>query len=145
MPIKWKQFNDSGGPLNLPEMPGQDNWAPFAPHFRTEEPAIDIYQDKNNLYVEIPLIGIEPKDVKISIEDNILTIDGKIEEKKQIKDEDYLRKEIKRGSFHRSIKLPVQVKENEAKAESTGNILKITIPKIAKSVSKGKEIPINIK
>ena len=126
-------------------MPGEEDWVPFAPHFRAEEPAIDIYQDKNNLYVEIPLIGINPKDIKISIEDNILTIQGKIEEKKQIKDQDYLRKEIRRGSFRRSVKLPVQVKENKAKAESTGNILKITIPKIAKSVSKNKGIPIQVK
>ncbi len=145
MPIKWKPFNDSGNPFNLPEMPGEEDWVPFAPHFRAEEPAIDIYQDKNNLYVEIPLIGINPKDIKISIEDNILTIQGKIEEKKQIKDQDYLRKEIRRGSFRRSVKLPVQVKENKAKAESTGNILKITIPKIAKSVSKNKGIPIQVK
>jgi len=145
MPIKWKQFGDMEKPFHFPEAPGEEDWVPFVPHFKNEEPAVDIYQDKNNLYVEIPLVGIRPKDVKISIEDNILTIEGKTEEKKQIKEQDYLRKEISRGSFRRSVKLPVPVKENGAKAESTDSILKITIPKTAKSISKGKQIPIQIK
>ncbi len=144
MPIKWKPFGDSGNPFQLPEMPGQDDWAPFIPHFRAEEPALDIYQDKSNLYIEISLNNIKPKDVKVSIEDNILTIEGKIEEKKQLKEQDYLRKEIKRGSFKRSLKLPVQVKDSKAKAESVNGVLKVTIPKVAKA-SKGKEIPIKIK
>ena len=145
MPIKWKPFNDAERPFQFPELPGEEDWVPFVPHFRPEEPAIDIYQDKNNLYVEIPLIGIKSKDVKISIENNILTIEGKTEEKKELKEQDYLRKEIRRGSFRRLIKLPVPVKENQAKAESEGGILKIAIPKIIKSLSKGKQIPIKVK
>ncbi len=145
MPIKWQPFKDLERPFQSPNAFEGDEWVPFVPSFRTEEPVLDIYQDKNNLYVEIPLVGIEPKDVKISIDDNILTIEGKIEEKKETKNKDYLRKEIKRGSFRRSVKLPVEVKEGKAKAESLGGILKITIPKTAKTISKSKEIPIKIK
>jgi len=145
MPIKWKQFGDMESPLNLPEMPTDEDWVPFVPHFRNEDPALDIYQDKSNLYIEIPLVGIKSKDVKVSIENNILTIEGKTEEKKELKEHDYLRKEIRRGSFYRSIKLPIPVKEDSAQAESIDNILKITISKIAKSTTKGKQIPIKIK
>jgi len=145
MPIKWKQFEGMGKSFNLPEMPTEENWVPFVPHFKSEEPAVDIYQDKNNLYVEISLSGIKPGDIKISIENNILNIEGKTEEKKELKEQDYLRKEIRRGSFSRAIRLPVPVKESAAKAASLDNILKITIPKVAKSISKGKEIPIKIK
>jgi len=57
MPIKWKQFEGMGKSFNLPEMPTEENWVPFVPHFKSEEPAVDIYQDKNNLYVEISLSG----------------------------------------------------------------------------------------
>ncbi len=145
MPIKWKSFGESEKYFNMPEIPNEGNWTPFIPHFKAEEPAIDIYQDKINLYVEILLINIKTENIKISIKNNILTIEGKTEEKKEIKEKDYLRKEIKRGSFKRLIKLPIDVKEKSAKAESIGNILKITIPKIIKSVSKGKEIPIKVK
>jgi len=145
MPIKWKTFGDMEKSFQSPEIPTEEDWVPFVPHFRSEEPAVDIYQDKKNLYIETPLIGIKPKDIKVSIEDNILTIQGKTEEKKELKEQDYLRKEIRRGSFSRSIKLPVPVKESSAQAESIGSILKITIPKTAKSTSKGKQIPIKIK
>jgi len=149
MPIKWQPFKESEGPLDFPRMPGmsipEEGLMPFLPNQRTEEPAIDIHQDKNNLYVEISLIGINPKNVEISIEDNILVIQGKSEEEKEIKNKDYLRKEIKKGSFRRVIELPVEVKGNKAVAESKGGILRIVIPKIAKSISKAKKIPIEIK
>ena len=147
MPIKWRQFKELERPSHpmMPDMLEEDEWVPFVPTFRAEEPALDIYQDKNNLYVEIPLIGVDPKNVEISIDDNILTIQGKKEEKKEVKEKDYLRKEIKKGNFRRVVKLPVEVKGNRAIAESVGGMLKITIPKAAKAISQSKKIPIKIK
>ncbi len=146
MPIKWQPFKEPERPLNLPRMPvPEEDWMPFLPTQRAEEPSIDIYQDKNNLYVEIPLVGIKPENVEISIDDNILVIQGKSEEEKEIKKKDYLRKEIKKGSFRRVIELPVEVKGNKAVAESKGGILVISIPKVAKAISKTKKIPIEIK
>lgn len=147
MPIKWRQFKELERPSHLPtpDMLEEDEWVPFVPTFRAEEPALDVYQDKNNLYVEILLVGIDPKDVEISIDDSVLTVQGKIQEKKEVKEKDYLRKEIRRGSFRRVIKLPIEVKGNRAVAESVGGILKITIPKVAKATSQSKKIPIKIK
>jgi len=146
MPIKWRPFKELERPFRLPEaFEEHEDWVPFIPTFRTEEPAVDIYQDRNNLYVEFPLAGIKPEDVQISIEDNILTIQGKTEEKKEIKEEDYLRKEIRKGTFRRMIKLPVEVKGDRAVAESISGMLKITIPKIAKIAPKAKRIPIKVK
>ena len=145
MPIKWQPFKELERPSHLPDIFGEDEWVPFVPTFRPDEPAIDIYQDKNNLYLEIPLVGIKPENVEVSIENNVLTVQGKIEEKKQVKEKDYLRKEIRRGSFRRMIKLPVEVKEGKAAAESLGGILKITIPKAVKAGSKTKRVPIKIR
>ena len=147
MPIKWRQFKELERPSHfpMPDIPEEDEWVPFVPTFRAEEPALDIYQDRNNLYVEIPLIGVNPKDVEISIDDNILTIQGKKEEKKEVKEKYYLRKEIKKGAFRRVVKLPIEVKGNRATAESIGGMIKITIPKAAKDISQNKKIPIKIK
>ncbi len=147
MPIKWRQFKELERPFHpsTPDGFEEDDWVPFVPTFRPEEPAIDIYQDKNNLYVEIPLVGVKPENVEISIEDNILTVQGKIQEEKETKQKDYLRKEIRRGSFRRVIKLPAEVKEGKAVAETANNILKITIPKVAKAIPKTKRVPIKIK
>jgi len=145
MPIKWRQFKELERPSHSPDVFEEDEWVPFVPTFRAEEPALDIYQDKNNLYVEILLISVDPKNVEISIDDNILTIQGKSQEKKEIKEKDYLRKEIRKGTFRRVVKLPVEVKGNKATAESDGGMLKITIPKAAKAIPQSKGIPIKIK
>jgi HSP20 family protein len=146
MPIKWRQFRElEKRPFELPDIGEESEWVPFMPAFRPEEPAVDIYQDRNNLYVEVSLVGVKPENVEVSIEDNILTIQGKAEEKKEIKEKDYLRKEIRRGTFRRVIKLPVEVKGDKALAESAGGMLKITIPKVAKAIPKTKRVPIKIR
>ena len=95
--------------------------------------------------MEVPLVGIRPEDMDISLENNILTVSGKTEEKKEIKEKDYLRKEIRRGSFRRTLKLPVEIKENEAVAENISGILKITLPKTSKTPPKAKRVTIKIK
>lgn len=145
MPIKWQPFKEMERPSHLPDIFEEDEWMPFIPAFRKDEPAVDIYQDKNNLYVELPLVGIRPKDIKISIENNILSISGESQEKKEIKKNDYLRKEIRRGSFRKVIKLPVDVRSGKASAETSEGILKISIPKSNKGTGKATKVPIKIK
>jgi len=145
MPIKWQPFKGIERPSRLPDIFEEDEWTPFIPAFRKDEPAVDIYQDKNNLYVELPLIGIKPKDVRISIENNILNVSGESQEKKEIKSKDYLRKEIRRGSFRKVVKLPIDVRSGKASAETTEGILKITIPKSSRGASKATKVPIKIK
>ena len=92
-------------------------------------PAVDVYQDKDNVIVETPLAGIDPEKVDITIENDVLKISGTTEEKKEVKREDYYCKEVKAGSFSRSIALPTSVKADEAEATSDKGMLKIVIPK----------------
>jgi len=106
-------------------------------------PAIDIYQDKDNVIVETLLAGVDPEKVEISVENDVLTISGKTEEKKEVKKEDYYRKEIREGSFSRSVILPMQVKADEAEATSEKGILKVVLPK-AEEV-KPKKIAVKVK
>ncbi|MFA5993381.1 MAG: Hsp20/alpha crystallin family protein [Parcubacteria group bacterium] len=106
-------------------------------------PAIDVYQDKNNVIVEAPLAGVDPEKVDITIENDVLTISGKTEEKEEVKRENYYRKEVRKGSFSRSVILPMSVKADQAEAHSEKGILKVTIPK-AEEV-KPKKIAVKIK
>ncbi len=145
MPIKWQPFQELKKNSNMPDLFEHEDWLPFMPMMKNENPAIDIYQDKNNLYIEVSLIGVNPKDVEISIKDNILTLQTKKEDKKEIKEKDYLKREIRKGSFRRVIKIPVEVKGGKAFAESFEGILKITVPKVAKANSNAKKISIKIK
>lgn len=106
-------------------------------------PAIDVRQEKDNVVVETALTGINPDDVEISVENDVLTISGHTEQNKEVKREDYYRKEIREGSFSRSVILPMGVKAGEAEAEYKKGILKITLPKAEEA--KPKKIAIKAK
>jgi HSP20 family protein len=92
-------------------------------------PVIDMYQTKDAVVVETPLAGVEASDVEISIENDVLIIKGKSEKKSEVDEENYYRKEVRYGSFYRSIALPTHVIGDKAKASSKDGLLKIEIPK----------------
>lgn len=103
-------------------------------------PAMDLYEDGDSVIVETELAGVDPENVKISIENDVLMIKGESEKKTEVDDKNYYRKEIKRGSFYRNVQLPTKVNGDKAEALTEGGILKITIPKEKKSKVKHIEI-----
>ncbi len=105
-------------------------------------PSVDIYEDRDNLYVEAEVPGVDSKDIQVSLEGDVLTIKGKKEEKKEIKEENFYRVERFQGEFQRKIPLPCAVKSEGIKASYKKGILKITFPK--KEEAKGKEIKIEV-
>lgn len=127
------------------------NWSPMHDLDRFFEegwgeafvPAMNVYQDKDNVIVETSLPGIDPEKVDISIENDVLTVSGKTEEKKEVKREDFYRKEIREGSFSRSVILPMGVKGEQAEAHYEKGVLKITLPKAEEA--KPKKIAIKAK
>ena len=92
-------------------------------------PAVDMYEDKENVIIEAQLAGIDPDKVDVSIENDILTIKGESEKKSEIDEKNYYRKEIRRGGFYRSIPLPTHVLGDKANAVAEDGVLKINIPK----------------
>jgi HSP20 family protein len=106
---------------------------------------VDVYQDKDNVIVETEIPGVKSEDVDITVENDVLTISGNKQEKKEVKREDYYRKEMRCGSFSRSVILPMQVKSSEAKANFKDGVLKITLPKADEIKSKKIKIETNKK
>ncbi len=92
-------------------------------------PAIDVYQTKDAVIVETPLAGVDPEKVSISIENDVLTVEGSTEHKSEVDDKHYYRKEVRSGSFHRAVALPAAVDGDKAEAVFENGMLKITIPK----------------
>ena len=92
-------------------------------------PAMDIYQDKENVIVETAVPKVDADKIDINVENDVLTISGQREEKKEVKREDYYRKEVREGSFSRSVVLPMAVKGDQAEASYEKGMLKITLPK----------------
>ncbi len=106
-------------------------------------PSLDIYQDQDNVVVEAPLAGIKPEDVSLSITNDVLTIEGSSQKKTEVDEKNYYRKEVRAGSFHRSVALPVSVNGSAAKAEYENGVLKVIIPKEEKA--KAKNVKIEVK
>lgn len=92
-------------------------------------PAVDMYEDTDQVIVETQLAGIDPEQVDITIENDVLCIKGQTEKKSEVDEKNYYKKEIRRGSFYRSIPLPSHVLGQEAKAVAEAGVLKISIPK----------------
>ena len=140
--IKWNPFlNDSFGFDDADKIMGE-----FLPAVRNNQagftPALDIYEDNNSIIVETQLAGIDPEKVSVSIENNILYIKGESERKSEVEEKNYYRKEIKRGSFYRSISLPEKVRGDEATAITEDGILKISVPKASEKAAKNIKIQI---
>lgn len=91
--------------------------------------AADMYEDNGNLVVEVHIPGIEADHIDIDVHENVLRVTGSRKEKTETKDKHYYRKEIKRGSFERSIVLPMNVLGDKATANFEHGVLKILLPK----------------
>ena len=122
--IKWTPYSDPFEEFEkmLTEWPGYSGRQSFVP-------AVDLYQDNDNVYAEMPLPGVNINEVDISITNDILTVEGSKEQKTEVDDKNYYRKEVKVGSFYRSVALPASVNGDKAEAEYKNGILKVTIPK----------------
>jgi len=105
-------------------------------------PSVDVSETKDNVIIKAEMPGIKKDDVKISIQDNVLTMKGEKKQEKEEKDANYHRIERSYGSFCRSFTLPTSVKTDKIKATYKDGILTITLPKTEEV--KPKEIPISI-
>jgi len=92
-------------------------------------PAVDIYEDENQLVVTAEVPGIDEKDIEIKVEDSTLSIQGERKMEKETKEENYHRIERAYGSFYRSFTLPNYIDQDKIQAEHQNGILKITLPK----------------
>ncbi len=105
-------------------------------------PSLDVSETKNSYIVKAELPGIDPKDVEISLSDNVLTIKGEKKQEKEEENENYHVIERSYGGFTRSFRLPGQVQNDKVKATYKNGILKITLPKTEET--KKKEIKIAV-
>jgi len=106
-------------------------------------PNLDISEDKENFYVIAELPGLEEKDVKVTVNDNVLTISGQKERKEAKKDRNYHRVERSFGEFTRSMSLPKNVKASMINGAFKDGLLEITLPKTMTEAPAAREITLN--
>jgi HSP20 family protein len=140
--IPYEPFNE------IDDFFGDDDWFfPVRSKRIMSAPEMDVYETEDSVVVEISAPGMDPKDLTVTIDNDLLKIKGEKEEDKEEKDKErgYYSREIRRGSFERAVRLPSNIDEEKIKARHEKGILKIKIPKIERDEKEGKEIEIEIK
>lgn len=92
-------------------------------------PAIDLYQNEDEVVVKAALPGLKAEDVQISVTADMLTLRGEFKQEGDQKEVAYSIREHRYGLFERSVMLPTDVQTDKAKAEFENGILTITLPK----------------
>jgi HSP20 family protein len=105
-------------------------------------PPIESYIKNGNLVVRADVPGLDPKNIEVSVLHNVLTIKGERKDEKEVKKEDYLRREISYGSFERRMSLPEGAATDKVKAAFKNGTIEITIP-VGKEVG-AKKIPLEV-
>lgn len=91
--------------------------------------SLDVIETPASYVVKAAVPGMTPAEVDISVEEDILTIKGEHEEKQEVAEGSYLRQELRRGSFERSLRLPPTVDAENADASFENGVLTLTLPK----------------
>lgn len=105
-------------------------------------PALDIVEAKDHFTVEAELPGMGEEDIKLSINENRLTIHGEKSSSKKHKGKNYLSREIHYGQYERSIVLPPSADVDKATATFRKGMLWVKIPKKLESKKHSREINI---
>ena len=119
------------------------DYVPVVPTVNKFVPPINIYDDKDKVYVDVAVSGYNPENIELDVQDGVLTIKGNMEKKREVEEKNYYRKEIRMGSFARQIALPAEVFGEKAEANFDNGVLKISIPKKEELKPKKIEIKIN--
>ena len=89
--------------------------------------------------VELAAPGLEKKDFKIELENQVLTVSSEKEEEKKEETKNFKRREFSYNSFSRSFQLPEDVLSDKIDAKYENGILKLSVPKKEVTVSKPKK------
>jgi len=111
--------------------------------FNQWAPALDLYEDKDNVFVKAELPGMKKEEIDVSLHDNALTISGERKFEQKQEDAENYRSERFFGRFSRSVTLPIIVEGDKVEAAYKDGILTITLPKSEKA--KPKQIEVSVK
>jgi HSP20 family protein len=95
----------------------------------TWSPAVDIFDTPDAIVLKAELPGIDPADIDIEVDDNVLTLNGERRFEERVEEGRYYRVERAYGRFQRSVTLPQNVKADQISANVDHGVLEVRVPK----------------
>jgi HSP20 family protein len=136
---RWANLRDEMS--NLLELPFWSDFGRQAQLFSGWTPALDLYQNNDNVVAVVEIPGMRKEDIEISLHDGMLTISGE-RTSESPNGENAERSERFSGKFRRSITLPTRVDAGKVNASYKDGILTVTLPKAEEA--KPKQIKVNV-
>ena len=93
---------------------------------------IDVYQTPTHVVVQAPMAGVRPEDVDVSINNDMITIRGKRNQKNEVGDGNYYYRELFWGPFSRSVLMPDEIDSNRTESAFKNGLLTVKMPKVNK-------------
>ena len=141
---RFQLFSDLGRILDEPltmsrlMLPTEENYWPVKPW----APACDIFETETELVLKFELPQVEKENIKITMQNHVLTLNGERKFEEETKRENYHRVERHYGKFMRSFNVPMFVDATKISAEFNSGVLTVTLPK--REEAKAKQIDVNI-
>ncbi len=134
--VRWTPFPELATiPSALDRIFGEMTEPGLFPYFPKEGYLrLDIERKNGSLVITGSLPGYKPEEVKVSIDNGLLSIEASHEEEKETKDKEYVRKERFEGYLHRELVVG-EVDAGKAKAEFKDGVLTLTVPTTHKAES----------
>ena len=131
---RWYPFNDLRQMQNTMDRMwrragSRSNGSEESPDIETWAVPLDVLRKGDDTIVRAAMPGVSPEDIRVSIEDNVLTIKAHTSQEFQDEDGDYLMRERRSGSFHRALRLPDSVDPDKVRPHFQHGVLSITVPK----------------
>ncbi|HEY0010721.1 MAG TPA: Hsp20/alpha crystallin family protein [Candidatus Paceibacterota bacterium] len=121
------------GTSSAPSAVAVNTYAAHEPDTAEGQLPVDVYQTENEIVVRAFVAGVRPDDINLSISRDMVVIDGVREERDQVLDHDYIKRELFWGSFSTTILLPQEIDVDNATASAKDGLLTLALPRLDKS------------
>jgi len=120
-----------------------DKLSPFFSSMMTPSFKVDISEDDNNIFIEADMPGVNKEDIKVSMDNDLLSITAERTQSDEEKKKGFHRVERSWGCLSRSFTLGENVNTEKIEAKYDNGVLKIVIPKVEPTPKKETSIPVN--
>ncbi|MDO6821114.1 Hsp20/alpha crystallin family protein [Zobellia sp. 1_MG-2023] len=116
------------------------DWFGGMENVATSTPAVNIKDNEKSFELDLIVPGRKKEDFNIEVDNELLTISAELKDEKEVKEENYTRREFRFSSFKRAFTLPESINVDDIKADYIDGVLKIELPKKEEALPKPKRL-----